>query len=409
MPRLTKHRAERDIPEAIKRGARSGFLRCSEIRGFCVRVTDKGARAYCVEVTESGKSKLHTLGPVGVLAFEGPADEPGARDLAIAALAASRRGGDAKLAIGKKKAPQGMTLNEVWAEYEKAGYPVLRGTGRKRPSTIKGDKDRWSKYVDKEIGKKLVSEINTAVVQRWLDKIPSDGQRSHALVLAKSILAYAGSRGLAEPHRIDIKAKKSKEMQNFYSADDLVALDEAAADLAVEHPHRIAVFAALRLLLHTGARTGEILSARWTDIDFRRRVLILERDKTTDTGREVLLSDAAIAVLKSLPRLNSSNWVFPSDSARGHLTTLQKPWADVVERASVIRYRRHDLRHSFASTAIANGVSLYVAGQLLGHRQATTTQRYAHLEQDAARAALDKVAGAIRKPDSNQKAKRRAA
>lgn len=126
-------------------------------------------------------------------------------------------------------------------------------------------------------------------------------------------------------------------------------------------------------------------------------MLRLARDKTSNDGRDVLLSPEALAVFDSLPRTRHA-FVFFSPGKRGHITNLAKPWDEAIRRAGLRRFRRHDLRHSFASAAISQGVSLFVVGQLLGHRQATTTQRYSHLEKDVARQALDKIAGAIAGP-----------
>ena len=88
--------------------------------------------------------------PVGVLPFEGPPHAPGARDLALAAINAARRGEDPRTAIGRVKAPEaaevpkGPTLNDIWDAYEAAGFPKLSGTGRKRPSTVKADRYRYA-------------------------------------------------------------------------------------------------------------------------------------------------------------------------------------------------------------------------------------------------------------------------
>jgi integrase len=160
-------------------------------------------------------------------------------------------------------------------------------------------------------------------------------------------------------------------------------------------PWKCHIAFSLRLLLLTGARVSEILTLTWNDVDLERGVLKLVRDKTSDSGREVLLVPAAVAILRTLPRLKSSPFVFHSHAKCGHVTSLQVPWTEAIERSGLRRVRIHDLRHSFASTAIGSGVSLYVTGQLLGHRQAETTKRYAHLERDAARAALAKIAGVI--------------
>lgn len=389
MPRLTEARAMRaPLPKTDK----PNIERCSEIRGFIAVIRKTGKRTWGVEVTTDRITKRTMLGDVGVLPFEGPPEEPGARDLAIAAINGNRQGKDAREVVGKKKQPKGMLLNEVWDVYGEAGYPVLRGTGRKSETTIKHDKNRWKKHVEGSIGKKAVSEIDEAVFQRWLDGIKSDGQRSHCLTLVKSIIKFCKSRGLAETHDIEAKADKSKELQNFYSKTELLVIDKAAQALIADKPHRLVPISAVRLLLHSGMRTSEALPLKWTDIVRSRHVIKLPRDKNHKTGREIELSPGMMEILDDLPRLNE--WVFPSsDSKTGHLTTIQKAWRDVAKRAGLQRHRPHDLRHSYASAAINSGVSLYVTGQILGHKQATTTQRYAHLEKEAKREAAMKVAG----------------
>jgi integrase len=331
---------------------------------------------------------------VGVLPFEGPtAFAPGARDLAVAAINAARRGEDPRTAIGKAKAVEtttGSTLNDVWVAYEAAGYPKLRGTGRKRASTIKADKSRYALHFEKRIGRETVTDIYTGRARRWLDTIHSDGQRNQCTLLLKVLLNFAQSRGLATPQAIAIKAMKSRELQNFYSAQELVRLDNALVELINEQPSRVMGFAALRLLVMTGARRSEILSLRWEAVDLKKGALHLERDKTSDNRRDILLSARAVAVLKDIPR-SSSPFVFFAGSATGHTLYIEKAFADAVARAGLRRVRIHDLRHSFASASIRSGNSLFVTGRLLGHRQANTTARYSHLEHDAARAALDRV------------------
>ena len=87
---------------------------------------------------------------------------------------------------------------------------------------------------------------------------------------------------------------------------------------------------------------------------------------------------------------------FSPYSESGHVTKIEAAWADALKAAGLRKVRPYDLRHSFASAAIGKDVSLYVTGKLLGHKHATTTQRYAHLEHDVARSALDKVAAALK-------------
>src|SRR5262245_16491393 len=109
MPRLTESRAQRaKLPEHGQR-----FEWCSEVRGFGVRLTAGGARTYVVQLTYGQKEPRITLGRVGTLAFEGPSHAPGARDLAIAALNASRHGDDPRAAINRRRDPEGVRLDTV--------------------------------------------------------------------------------------------------------------------------------------------------------------------------------------------------------------------------------------------------------------------------------------------------------
>jgi hypothetical protein len=113
--RLTEHRA-RHLP-LPKSGQRFTF--CNEVRGFGVRCTP-GGRSYIVQVRYNGRKPRITLGPVGTLPFVGPADAPGARDLAIAAITAARRGERPDLAVGRRKQPAGLTVAQVWKAYSDA-------------------------------------------------------------------------------------------------------------------------------------------------------------------------------------------------------------------------------------------------------------------------------------------------
>jgi integrase len=157
----------------------------------------------------------------------------------------------------------------------------------------------------------------------------------------------------------------------------------------------MAGFIALRVLIATGCRTGEVLSAQRRYFDPANATLWLPVDKNSDDGREVLLSAAAVNALAALP-VTSSPYLFPSPRARtGHMRTLQKHADDAFACAGLTRVRVHDLRHSFASAAVGDGLSLFLAAALLGHRDLSSTKRYAHLERDRKRAALDRVTAAL--------------
>ena len=100
-------------------------------------------------------------------------------------------------------------------------------------------------------------------------------------------------------------------------------------------------------------------------------------------------------MLSALPQENDNPWVIAGRLPGSHLTDLQRPWSGIRERAGLEDVRIHDLRHSFASCALALGETLPVIGKLLGHSDIETTARYAHLARDSIHEAAERIAGSI--------------
>jgi integrase len=304
----------------------------------------------------------------------------------------------AREAIGRRRSPE-LTVAQLWAAYQDAGYPRLKGVGHKRPSTIRQDIYRYKLYIGPKLGGHAVATLDTAAVRRWLDRISRRGQRTQCLIQLTSLLSFCRSRGLAPVNKIDIRVDKSRQVQTFLTPTELRALRAACDVLIAEQPERMAGFVALQVLIDTGARLSEILSALRANFNPEEATLRLTSTKNSEDGRTLLLSPAAVAALASLP-VTSSPYLFPSRSTSGHTVTLQKHARAAFARAGVRRVRIHDLRHSFASAAVANGTSLFITGELLGHRDLASTRRYAHLEQATMRAALARVHTAINGKDA---------
>jgi integrase len=151
--------------------------------------------------------------------------------------------------------------------------------------------------------------------------------------------------------------------------------------------------AAIRLLIFTGARLREVLHAKWRDLDLERAMIHLPDSKT---GRKpIYLSAAALAVLNDLPRLADNPYVIPGAKKGSPRADLKNPWASVRAYAGLKDVRIHDLRHSFASIGAGSGMGLPLLGRLLGHKQPATTQRYAHLDADPLRKAVNSIGAAI--------------
>ena len=186
-------------------------------------------------------------------------------------------------------------------------------------------------------------------------------------------------------------------MERFLLAEEISRLATALEAEAVRtgNPYPSA---AIKLLLLTGARRGEIVGLRWQNVDFNRKCLRLPDSKTG--AKVVFLNEPALEILRSLPRVSNNLHVIPGNRLGAPFVGINKIWARVRTAAALRDVRLHDLRHSFASVAVGDGLSLPIIGALLGHKNAATTARYAHLASDPLRAANDavgeKIAAALR-------------
>ena len=143
----------------------------------------------------------------------------------------------------------------------------------------------------------------------------------------------------------------------------------------------------------TGCRKSEVLGLRWEDVALGEPELRLADSKTG--ARVVSLPPAAAGLLAALPRLPGNPWVFPGRKPGARLSGLDHVWRKVRAQAELDDVRIHDLRHSYASRALALGEGLPVIAKLLGHSHIQTTSRYAHLARDTVRGAAERIAQSI--------------
>lgn len=191
-----------------------------------------------------------------------------------------------------------------------------------------------------------------------------------------------------------VKGRPSSSDRQFLKIYGQFALgDRYRGDISYSS-EKPACIAAVRLLLLTGCRPGEIRRLRWREVKPDRLTIV-----DAKTGpRHVLLGDAARELLNSLAVFASGEWVFPSSWRDGPLTKneLYWFWATTHDAAEVVADARlHDLRHAPASHALMNGERLHVACHLLGHWRAPTTNRYVHLDDATLSQAAARVANAV--------------
>ena len=180
-----------------------------------------------------------------------------------------------------------------------------------------------------------------------------------------------------------------RKRERMLSASELSRLGEALAG----HDGSPFVAGAVKLLIFTGARLGEILGLRWDWVDLDRGEARLPDSKS---GAKTLhLPPPALAALATLPRIEGNSFVIVGHRAGAPLVNLEKPWRAIRATAGLDDFRLHDLRHAFASIAASSGLGLPIIGKILGHTQPATTARYAHLASDPVKAAAAAVAEKI--------------
>lgn len=151
--------------------------------------------------------------------------------------------------------------------------------------------------------------------------------------------------------------------------------------------------AAIRFLLLSGWREQEALTLKWEMIDMERMRVRLPDTKTGLSWRE--LGGATTQLLRDLPRVENSPFVFPGMNTEKPLSDIKHVWYAVREHAKLPDVRIHDLRHNFASVGAQCGTSLIVLGAVLGHRELSTTQKYAHLGERPTARAADEISARI--------------
>lgn len=187
-----------------------------------------------------------------------------------------------------------------------------------------------------------------------------------------------------------VKLYRQRGRERFLTAVEVERLGRVLDEEQAHGRTSSAAIEAIRLLMLTGCRKSEILTLRWTDVDLKARKLRLRDAKTGP--REVPLSPAAVSLLEGLVQSREGDWVNPGKKPGTHLKKLGAAWRRLRARAALHDVRLHDLRHSFASTALALGENLPTIAKLLGHRRIESTARYAHLERSAVREAAERVA-----------------
>ena len=374
--RLTQRRIDALAPQV---GARY-VVWDGALPGFGVRV-GQGTRTYVLKYRlVSGRVRWATLDRVGVTSLEK------ARKRARRYLGVVADGGDPlRLKDGARDAP---TFGDVADRFLEQHVEA-----RRKPATLRLYTLAINGHLRPRLGTVPIADVSTADVLRLHHRLRATPYMANrVLAVASKLMNWAAQHGYRDPHTNPcdgLEKFQEAARTRYLSPAELTRLGSAlrvAVRYAAISP---AAIAAIRLLLFTGARVSEILSLRWSEVDLAGGALHLADSKTG--AKTIVLNAPAIEVLRAWPTFAGSPYVFPGEGPgrrKGqHRVSLADPWAWIRKRARFRDVRVHDLRHSFASVGVSNGQTLPIIGALLGHTQAATTQRYAHLMDDPLRAA----------------------
>lgn len=349
------------------------FYRDRNIRGFALRVNWGGTKSFIVEGRVNGRVRRITLGRWPVMSVAK------ARGAALTLKGNIADGHDPTAT--ETEAVTFAALVTRYIEHAKQH-------GKK---TWHRDEQALAFYIPKGWNTRRLSDISRDEIVKLHDHVGKEhghysANRLLALMRAMWNRAIDWRVFVGDNPAARVKLFKEAKRERFLTPEELIRVNEAL--LAEPDPWR----SYFPLVLLTGTRRMELLTAKWENVDLAARTLKLPETKN---GRSLLLPlpVAAVAILEALPR--TSEWVFPGRGASGHIVEPKSAWDRIRERAKVPNVRIHDLRRTLGSWLAGAGFSLPMIGRALGHQSPSSTAIYARLSLDPVRVMLETNATAM--------------
>lgn len=344
----------------------------TELKGFKLAVSKSGTRTFYYFYTLNGEKSAIRIGCYP--------------DLSV--LEARRIARDYAAQVAQFQDPKNeRTRQRDMLTLDKFVKDLYLPFSKLHNRSYKADESKARIYLLPALGKKRLCDITQYDVQTYLahdlkQLTPATMNRHRSLISSIFKSAIAWKHTTTNPCTAIKKLIENPPPVRYLSDEEvarvLFALDADANQIAS---------VALALLLFTGLRLGEVLSARMEHFDLNQRQLYLPHTKA-GSSRYVPLNDAAFDLLAYQKELGiDSPWIFPGKDTLKHLTNPRKAWVRALVKANVEFVRIHDIRHSYASACVRSGTSLFIVQKLLGHASPATSQRYAHLEQGTLRQA----------------------
>lgn len=274
-----------------------------------------------------------------------------------------------------------LTVDQVWPRYL-SEHATAKKTGKEDERIYNGHIPAWFKRLP-------LLEVGYTEVLRVRDSMKSiPYQSNRAVALISKFLELTETWGLrpfgSNPCR-KVSRFRETPRRRYMTRQELANISESLEKREKQEPYSVAF---IRLLMLTGARCGELASAKWKDLSGNQIVLFSHKTDQDGHPRVIQLSTLALDIITNLPER------LPDDTILS-IKSPKRLWDSVRKEAGCPDLRLHDLRHSFASMAVGSGFTLHQIGELLGHRDASTTKRYAHLMNDMAALVAETVSDSI--------------
>ncbi len=403
------------VVDGLVPGDRDYVVWDREIAGFGVRVRKSGTKTYVFKYRHRNAQRWYSIGKHGTWSTD----------------QARRKAGELNVLVLSGEDPESMKQadRKAMTVSELCDLYLEEGIAGKKAQTVEMDRIRIDTHVRPLIGYLKVPDVTRQDMQNlitviatpraWLDPnvtrgrssddgsatdgetapkkkrrtysrtIGGEGVANRTIGMLGGIFSFAVERGLRDDNPvIGVKKFKEKTLNRRLKDDELQRLAAVLQDHEPTSGANPAVNA-IRLLLLLGCRKAEILTLEWADVHLESGFIHLRDSKTGE--RHVQMNSMAADVLRRIHRVPGNPHVIPGSKEGKHLVGLQKFWERIRTEADIPDVRVHDLRHTFASIAADMGLSLQAIGKLLGHKKASSTERYAHLADAPLKEATETV------------------
>ncbi len=414
MPASSKVRLTKTLVDSAEATNKRYMIWDSDLAGFAVRIESSGTKSFVIRYRADGggrsaPQRFVSIGRFGNLTVEE------ARKEAKKVLGRIAVGEDP--AAHRNARRKEMKIAALVDLYEEEGCYIQRGVRQgepMKPLTKQYTIGRLRHHVVRLLGHKRITELTAGDIERFVRDVEQGKSRKDGKIGHRKRIIVRGGPGAARKAFRDLSAmysfavrrdlvdknpcekavvrKTDGRRTRFLSLAEVRKLGDACDMLQKEglNPKALNI---TRLWMLTGCRRQEIVELKWTELDFERGLLVLADSKTGQSTRP--LSRAAISLLRTIPKTDKIDYVFPADCGQGYFQGTKKLWPKIVAKAGLEGVTPHTLRHTLGAIATSSGEALAMTGALLGHANLRSTMIYAHVDYDPMRRAADRVGETI--------------